>query len=72
MRTLSFWNGTAPSINHSFLSTSESSIEELIELNYGNCPELGIISFEISLILFDAIFEIHPATIIFEWSLFSL
>ena len=36
------------SINHSFLSTSESSIEELIELNYGNCPELGIISFEIS------------------------
>lgn len=35
------------SINQSFLSTSENSVEDLIKLNYDECPELAIIEFEI-------------------------
>ena len=36
------------SVNHSFLSTSEESVENLVSLGYGNCPELAIIHFEVS------------------------
>ena len=36
------------SVNHSFLSTSEETVENLVSLGYGNCPELAIIHFDIS------------------------
>ena len=35
------------SISKSFISTSESQIDKLLALGYGNCPNLAIIDFEI-------------------------